>query len=626
MIESTREPKSSVKTRIKALIAEEISKKKGHHHRTSSCPARPLLKRSDSIHHLQPSALDPLVDPVLDDGSSKTLHRTHKYSYASSTMDPLPLVSHEDPVTSDKRFEECGTMFTGEFLGHNQLNENQNQPTENHTLFQEKLDNTKPMMVQKLPHAKELTPDSSLQTKDFLDTLDTRNVKMALTKCESFPLPGSSGERGSGPSKLTHMQEGIGSHATEKVKLHSQSQKSLESRYSGELVKKLMPYKTEYEADGILRSNKNTAEFANISSLGSVQLLKTRSEIHENQVAVKSFKDIRQKIKHLIKENRKERHRITMDAILHKIPHGREFSKEWKEIAHQLKHPAMNREGRDSPGIYYSSPSLSKGQTHHMRRTSSLKETMERYSQLYQTSFNREAKYRTSERPILRKEEASFPSVSPSASAPKSLPRVRSLPILQAYIYQGEDSSDAFSSGRITSNTADVTESIDHSFVEQKSLDLPIDSENQFQLHTLAESKTQENLDGVGETIAFIGDEVESISMTNNVADVKVGLIVDDFDNLTAEEIVSHKDDEKDIGPTKEPIAKLEELTLVSLPDSNFQKTASPEEFPSSEGIPICLFFFLDTLLYHLNSSVCILLLTISTPSACILSQFRLVR
>lgn len=623
MIQYPREPKSSVKTRIKALIAEEISKKKGHHHRTSSCPARPLLKRSDSIHHLQPSALDPLVDPVLDGGSSKNLRQTHEYSSASSTTDPLPLVSHEGPVTSDKRFEECGTMFTGEYLKHNQLNDNQNQPTENHTLFQEKLDNTKPMMEQMLPHSKKLTPDSSLQTKDFLDTLDTRNVKMALNKCESFPLPGSSGDRGSVPSKLTHMQEGIGSHATEKVKLHSQSQKSLESRYSGELVKKLMPYKTEYEADGILRSKKNTAEFANISSLGSIQLLKTRSEIHENQVVVKSFKDIRQKIKHLIKENRKERHRIAMDAILHKIPHGREFYKEWKEIAHQLKHPAMNREGRDSPGIYYSSPSLGKGQTHHMRRTSSLKESMERYSQLYQTSFNREAKYRSSERPILRKEEASFPSFS----APKSLARVRSLPILQAYIYQGEDSSDPFSSGRIISNTADVTESIEHSFVEQKSLDLPTDSENQFQLPNLAESKTQENLVGVGETNAVIGDEFESISITNNEANAEVGLIVDHFDNLTAEEIASHNDDEKDIEPTKEPIAKLEELTLVSLPDSNFQeKTASHEEFPSSEGIPIYHFFFLNTLLYHLNSSVCILLHTISTPSACILSQFRLVR
>lgn len=623
MIQYPREPKSSVKTRIKALIAEEISKKKGHHHRTSSCPARPLLKRSDSIHHLQPSALDPLVDPVLDGGSSKNLRQTHEYSSASSTTDPLPLVSHEGPVTSDKRFEECGTMFTGEFLEHNQLNENQNQPTENHILFQEKVDNTKPMTEQKLPHSKELTPDSSLQTNDFLDTLDTRNVKMVLSKCESFPLPGSSGDRGSVPSKLTHMQEGIGSHATEKVKLHSQSQKSLESRYSGELVKKLMPYKTEYEADGILRSKKNTAEFANISSLGSIQLLKTRSEIHENQVVVKSFKDIRQKIKHLIKENRKERHRIAMDAILHKIPHGREFYKEWKEIAHQLKHPAMNREGRDSPGIYYSSPSLGKGQTHHMRRTSSLKESMERYSQLYQTSFNREAKYRSSERPILRKEEASFPSFS----APKSLARVRSLPILQAYIYQGEDSSDPFSSGRIISNTADVTESIEHSFVEQKSLDLPTDSENQFQLPNLAESKTQENLVGVGETNAVIGDEFESISITNNEANAEVGLIVDHFDNLTAEEIASHNDDEKDIEPTKEPIAKLEELTLVSLPDSNFQeKTASHEEFPSSEGIPIYHFFFLNTLLYHLNSSVCILLHTISTPSACILSQFRLVR
>ncbi len=627
---STPESKGSVKARLKALISEEISKQKGRHHRSSSCPTRSHLMRSDSIHHLQHPDLDTLTDFELDDGSPRTVHQKHESSSFTSTLDPLPLVSCEDPITRNNGCEECGTMFTGDCLEHNLLDEYRKQPTENHTLFQEKLDDAKHMLEQKLIHAKELTTDASLQKKEFLDALDIINVnknfllkflqdpdsplaqhfhnqqafsaKMGLTKCESLPLAGSTGGRGSGPSKLKHMQEGIESHAKEKKKFHvgSQSQKSDESKYSGDFVKQLMPYKTEYEADGILKPNKNTAEFPNNSSLGSVHQLKNRSEIRENQVVVKRFKDLRQKIKHVIKESRKERHRITMDAILHKIPHGCEFSEERKkEIFNQLKDPAMNREGKYSPGSSYDSvASLSRGQTRHMRRTSSFNESMDRYCQLYETSFNREAKYRTSERSKLRKKEAS----SPPGNSPKSLARVLSLPNLTSCTYRSEDSSECFSSGIINRNVADVSVSIGSSFVEHKSLDLPIDSENRLHLDTLLESKIQENLVGAGEINVVAGDEAGPISITNHEADAKVGLIVDDFDNLTAKDIASHNED---IGPIEEPISQLEELIPVSLADSNFlEDTASTKEFLSSEGIPFFSFLFSLTLYYIISIQV----------------------
>ena len=107
---------------------------------------------------------------------------------------------------------------------------------------------------------------------------------------------------------------------------------------------------------------------------------------------------------------------------------------------------------------------------------------------------------------------------------------------------------------------------------------------------------------GAGEINVVAGDEARSISITNHEADAKVGLIVDDFDNLTAKDIASHNED---IGPIEEPISQLEELIPVSLADSNFlEDTASTKEFLSSEGIPFFSFLFSLTLYYIISIQV----------------------
>jgi hypothetical protein len=43
---------------------------------------------------------------------------------------------------------------------------------------------------------------------------------------------------------------------------------------------------------------------------------------------------------------------------------------------------------------------------------------------------------------------------------------------------------------------------------------------------------------GAGEINVVAGDEAGPISITNHEADAKVGLIVDDFDNLTAKTLL----------------------------------------------------------------------------------------
>jgi len=109
------------------------------------------------------------------------------------------------------------------------------------------------------------------------------------------------------------------------------------------------------------------------------------------------------------------------------------------------------------------------------------------------------------------------------------------------------------------------------------------------QLDILVESKVQENLLEVGETNLVLGDEVGSTSaIANNETNAQGGLIADDFGNLKAREITSQNEDiEEDVGPSKEPIAELEELIPVSLTESNsLKETASPEQFSIAEGIP----------------------------------------
>ncbi|CAN6723893.1 unnamed protein product [Malus baccata var. baccata] len=538
----------SVKARIKARIAGEMSKKKGRHNRASSCPVRSQLKRTESMHRLEPPPnLYPIAEMVLNENSPRIVHHGNEKSCATrntSNLASLSATSYERPISGNN--DCCGDscpLITRDRTVHDKVNENK----KDHTFIEEKLDDDRmqDMFEKKLIHVKELDADASLHhPKEYLEALDIINVnkellvkilhdpgsplaahfhnqqavsaKMGLTKSESFPV------------KLRHKHELTGSPLIEE----SKSKNSIKTKklagssslkYAGE---RSIPSIIEHNADGIQKLNQTIADS---SASGTSESLRNQGE---NRVAIKRFKDLRQKIKYVIKESKQERHMIAMDAILHKVPHGQKLTKEMEqEIINHSKDPAMNRQGKHSPASSYDSDhsvsTIKKKQQHHMRRASSLNASLDKYCELYETSCNREAKCQTtSERLKLRNERVG----SPLRSVPKTLGRIFSLPEIKSYNYQDEESSDVFSSGARA--VVDGNASRRSSFDEQNSVCHSTGSENHMQLDAPLESEIK-NLAGGGEFKAVSRDKVASTSVVNSEKSAPVDSIVNDIESLT---------------------------------------------------------------------------------------------
>lgn len=550
MRQTTPTKKNSVKARIKSLVNEEFSKRKGLHHRTSTYPVRPRLTRTNSIHHLKASHEDFLTVIASNDGNPEIAYRGNKDSNKISSMDLLLEKTFDKPFANVKKGEDC------------QVDENEKQASVEQNMIN-----------------KELTADASLyRSKEFPDALDiinfnreffqkvlhdpsspfahhyhnqqVLNTRMGLTKSESFPLPGLLGRRYPGPSRLKQKKDVNRSCKTEED-ICKQSMQSTD---------------VEYREDGIQKLNQVGADIANSSSSGSAQHFNNPGH---SQVAIKHFKDLKQKIKHAIKESKNERHRITMDAILHKIPHDQGFSKDLNnETLDQLKDHSLMSDSKSSRSSRHP----------RMRRTSSVNETLDRYCQLYESTFNREAKQPVSEKLKLRREEEALPSKKTT----KSLGRIFSLPEIKSYYYQDEEFSDAYSSWMPVRISVEETGRIT-SVGEKISTDMPMASEYCSQLNTPIESKIQENFVEVSETDSGAGDQVGSTSMRESI--MEVDKLSDDLITLTTRDSASDGELDNE--------AKATEPSPVTVFDFNSQDVReSTEEFSFSEGMLLCNLFY----------------------------------
>ncbi|XP_007027028.2 PREDICTED: uncharacterized protein LOC18597762 isoform X1 [Theobroma cacao] len=587
--QSSPASKSSVKSRLKALITEEMSKRKGRgrHRRSSTCPAGSQLTGTGSDLLAEAHTDDPLPEIALNDESPRVGDENKEISSDSSSEDQVLPKSSEEPCTSDENGEECGIMFSGNDSSHEQVDESEKLSIEKAIFCHDLNDRKQAFLKQKSISSKELTKDGSAhQSKYFTDARDIINMnkgflltilqdpgsplahyfhkqqaisaKMGITKSGTFPSHGSSSRRGSGPRKQNHVRDG---------------QKPPDHESTEDICRKSMPLKAaDHRADGIHQLNQANAEVPDMTTSGSSSNhLKQKSD--GNQVAKKRFKHLKQKIKHAIRESKKERHRIAMDAVLHKIPHKKGFSKDLtKDIVDYFKNPSRIRD-------VFSESSTSKRRIQHERRASSFNESMDRYTQLYESSFNREAKEHISKRIQERREEE---MVLPRRSAPKSLGRILSSPELHSYFYQSEDSSDAFSSDMPTT-VADSTLSISSS-TEQNNLDVSAALDYHSQLGTLGKSESQENLTGIRETLSVSSDQLASNSSTHSKTIAQVGKTSDELGNLIIGDIVSQS--EQDSKPEiVVPITKLAEPSPIPLLNFNLEgKTAStPAEISKSQ-------------------------------------------
>uniref|UniRef100_A0A803N7L2 DUF4378 domain-containing protein n=1 Tax=Chenopodium quinoa TaxID=63459 RepID=A0A803N7L2_CHEQI len=157
------------------------------------------------------------------------------------------------------------------------------------------------------------------------------------------------------------------------------------------------------------------------------------SSSHSGQIVGRRFKDLRQKIKHLIKENRKERRRIAMDAILHKVPYGRKVSE--KSVTESS---CVSICESDSPA----SLDFKNDKKSNSRRSPSLDESLDKYCQLFEsTSIGREEIINTPRRSRLRVVNENTLQVNK-----KILGRIFSSPDLQVFLsHASEDNDDQIS-------------------------------------------------------------------------------------------------------------------------------------------------------------------------------------
>lgn len=162
----------------------------------------------------------------------------------------------------------------------------------------------------------------------------------------------------------------------------------------------------------------------------------------EDRVVIKRFKDLRHRIKDVIREGKREMHRVAMDAIIHKIPRGQNIGvKESEPSDHWL--------------------SKNRPKARRMRKSASFNgSSLDRYRQLYETgSTPREVK----------------PQICSERVAPKQFSRIYSLPDFKAYDLdqQNDEPFDAFSSGMAIQGEKECDTHAGNSFDEQKGRGFP---------------------------------------------------------------------------------------------------------------------------------------------------------
>ncbi|KAL5549964.1 hypothetical protein UlMin_000140 [Ulmus minor] len=420
MAETPAGKHNSFKSRVKALVGEEMKKRRGTHSRSTSCPVRQLT-RTDSIHRLKLADTDPLAEILaLDDSSPRNVDENEEISSAANKLDSMLRNS----------FEES----------------NDYEPVES------SLQDKKPVVDSSLTNSKEYLDalDIISVNKDYLVRVlqdpgsplashfcNQQALSAKMSKSETFPSPCSSGRTSFEPGRLKNMQSMV---------------------------------ETSHNSSPVHLKNKG-----------------------ETHTVIKRFKDLKQKMKHVIKENRKERQRIAMDAVLHKVPCGQNME---KEIDNQFKNITTTREG-DRVVL---SPNERKTQS--IQRASSFNKSIEMYCQMYETSFTRDAKHQTSEgsNTTTIEETPSFNTV------PKYFTRILSLPELKSDFDPSEESSNALSDELSIRRSEDRNVAVETSF------------------------------DEISEEISVTRDVIELTSPKNEEEVIELDLNENDYGNLTDEE------------------------------------------------------------------------------------------
>ncbi|RDX85007.1 Protein TRM32, partial [Mucuna pruriens] len=302
--------------------------------------------------------------------------------------------------------------------------------------------------------------------------------KARLTKSGSFPLASTSQKRNISSRSLKHKQNEIWAFPKGEKFLDG----TRASNMSASSYEKPMPLVTDL---GVVSAMKQKPNISSRSSQGS-------NHKGWNQLVLHQFKVIKQKIKHALVEFRKSGYQTSAEAIHHRAS-SPEYSiiNNEEEISQSLEDGVVQEYKRtkslsETKSSDYDS---NKHDARLMRRTSSLNESLDRYTQLFEKSFSKDAKWQSSKSRSLKLTNED--KIHKSGHAPRfsrsnmSMPNLETLGfILQEALFDANDTGNTVETGN---------------HVHRKSVSLPLKMDKPFD--HFKEPEIVETVEGSGRNV-----------------------------------------------------------------------------------------------------------------------------
>lgn len=273
--------------------------------------------------------------------------------------------------------------------------------------------------------------DPEVSTNHQFPGLKNSKNKVRLTKSRSFPFTDSSRARNRRPSTLKHKQNEVWSFPKgEKLLATTQTPKSMTSETQEDYFMKSKHYMAGNNSVGSTMQQETS-----FSSLG---LPEEVSHQGWNQLVITRFRHITQKLMHALQESKKENSGNSIESLFLKDPSGRDG----KEVLETLE-LTTTQEGNKVHGL---DDNLGRQRRQRVRRTSSLDESLSRYTQLYESSYSSDQTKFYHSKSLKLKSEEKLPS---TGNAQKTTRRNLSLPDLDSFssILNGALVKDAFRLG-----------------------------------------------------------------------------------------------------------------------------------------------------------------------------------
>ncbi|KAL9322874.1 hypothetical protein ACSQ67_010927 [Phaseolus vulgaris] len=184
-----------------------------------------------------------------------------------------------------------------------------------------------------------------------------------------------------------------------------------------------------------------------------------------NQLVLHQFKAIKQKIKHALVEFRKSSYQTSAEAIHHRASPEYSIINNDEEISRTLEDGVVQeyKRSKSSNETKASDYDSNKHDARLMRRTSSLNESLDRYTQLFEKSFSKEAKWQSSKSKSLKLTHED--KIHKSAHVPKFSRSNFSMPNLETLGFIVQEA---------LFNTNDIGTEETYDRVHRKSVSLPL--------------------------------------------------------------------------------------------------------------------------------------------------------